>query len=117
MFKTIFTVTKKVYDSTKYSAYFENYHEAFVFAKKEVIKANDNKLVGILPTKRNYLDGSFLLTWDLDNVEIFMHDNAWITDFRVNGIGFYDEHGLLTEFENMDIMREYFKNSQKIAVS
>lgn len=110
MFKTIFTVTKMVGESKIYSAYFENYFDAFIFAKKEVAKVKR----GCEFTKRGYLDGGFQLEWDLNNVHFLMNDFAWITDFRFNGIGFYDETGLVVEdFESLDSMRAYFKRSQK----
>lgn len=112
MFKTIFTVTKMVGESKEYSAYFEDYYSAFVFAKKEVAKIKK----GCDFRKRGYLDGGFQLEWDLYNVQFFMNDFAWITDFRFNGIGFYNETGLQVEdFESMDSLRKYFKRSQEIA--
>ena len=114
MFKTIFTVTKMVGESKEYSAYFENYFDAFVFAKKEVAKIK----FGCGFRKRGYLDGGFQLEWDLDGVQFFMNDFAWITDFRFNGIGFYNESGLQVEdFDSMDSLREYFKRSQEMALN
>ena len=112
MFKTIFTVTKLVGDSKEYSAYFENYFDAFVFAKKEVAKIK----IGCEMRKRGYLDGGFQLSWDLGNTEFIMNDFAWITDFRFNGVGFYNESGLLIDdFCSMESLREYFKRSRRIA--
>ena len=116
MFKTIFTVTKMVGESKEYSAYFENYFDAFVFAKKEVSKIKKGK--GCDFTKRKYLDGSFQMEWNLDYIQFQLNDFAWITDFRFNGIGFYNESGLQVEdFDSMDSLRKYFKRSQEMALN
>ena len=54
----------------------------------------------------------------MDNVQFFMNDFAWITDFRFNGIGFYNESGLQVEdFDSMDSLRKYFKRSQEMALN
>ena len=116
MFKTIFTVKKIVGESREYSAYFENYFDAFVFAKKEVSKIK--KWKGCDFTKRGHLDGSFQMEWDLDYIQFQLNNFAWITDFRFNGIGFYDETGLqIDDFCSMETLRAYFKRSRLIALS
>jgi len=113
MVKTIFTVKKIVGETTDFSVYFESYHEAFVFAKKEAIRING--LGGSAFKEREYIDGSFSLTWDLDNIQILMNDFAWVTDYCANGIKFYDESGLPFDFETMEDLRSWFALKRKLA--
>lgn len=116
MFKTIFTVRKRTgsdFGSHIYSAYFEDFDEAKKFAEKEIKKVEQEFSF----TKRFFLDGSFCYSWISDYCWISLDNNAWITDFRFNGIGFHNETGLLIgDFETMDDLKNYFKRSVEKAL-
>lgn len=114
MFRTIFTVTKIVSESTHYRAHFEDFAEAKKFAESEIEKVGGEHLLAT----RHYLDGSFFYDYfSVEKpIEIHLDDFAWITDFRFSGLGFYDNTGLLIgNFESMDTLREFFKRSRKIS--
>ena len=116
MFKTIFTVRKRTgsdFGSWIYSAYFEDFDEAKKFAENEVKKVEQEFSF----TMRSYIDGSFCYSWVSDYCWISLDDNAWITDFRFNGLGFYNETGLLVgNFKTMDDLKKYFKSSVSLAM-
>ena len=116
MFKTIFTVTKKIgsdYGTTEYQAYFENFEDAEKFVVNEVRKIDED----IVYCKRSHFDGSFIHSWIFDYVYFTLDNLAWVTDFMVDGIGFYHSGGLLTEFENYDFLKAYIKRSQEMALN
>ena len=111
MFKTIFTVTKRTCGSIDSRVYFEDFKEAQKFAEKE-----SKKLSGIVVLYgHKYPDGSLLYEWADKFHEITLDDFAWVTDFRVNGIGFYHNDGILLEFPNYDELQKYFLRSQEFS--
>lgn len=116
MFKTIFTVRKRTgsdYCCNIFAAHFENFDEAKRFAESEVKKVEEDFSF----TKEFFFDGSFCYSWISDYCWITLDDNAWVTDFRFNGFGFYDHTGLLIgDFETMEDLRNYFKRSVELAL-
>ena len=113
MFRSIFTVRKFKGDSTEYQAYFEDFDKAKKFAESEVEKIGEDYVF----TKKTHFDGSFTLSWTFDNYLIWLHDSCWITDFRVNGIGFYDDSGLLWEFDTMEDFRSWLALKNRLAMN
>ena len=113
MFKTIFTVRKFTDDSTEYRAYFEDFDEAKKFAESEVEKMNERYVY----KKKTYFDGSVLYSWMFDHHLFWLHDNAWLTDFRVNGIGFYDDSGSLYEFDTMADFQSWLALRNRLAIN
>ena len=115
MFNTIFTVTKRIgsdLGTIEYQAYFEDFEDAEKFVANEVRKIGENYTY----CERSHFDGSFIHSWMFDYILFELNDFAWVTDFRVNGIGFYHSGGLLTEFENYDLLKKYIKHSQEMAL-
>lgn len=109
MFKTIFTVTKRTCESTDFKVYFEDFDKAKRFADTE-----SKKLIGLVAHyAHHYIDGSCLYEWADKYHTISLDDYAWLTDFRVNGIGFYNNGGILTEFETYEDFQKYILHSQK----
>ena len=114
MFKTIFTVTKKTCDSTEYSAFFEDFDKAKEFAEKESKNLVKEDFCFYETT---HFDGSYVCNWSDRYYDISLDDFAWVTDWRVNGIGFYHSGGILTEFENYEELQRFILKSQEIALS
>ena len=114
MFRTIFTVTKKTCESTDYEVYFEDFEKAKKFAVSESKKLSDGIIVHY---GHHYPDGSLHYVWADKSHEVFLDDYAWITDFRVNGIGFYHSGGILSEFDDYDSLKAFIKRSQEIALN
>ena len=120
MFKTIFTVRKRTgwdYGSDIFSAYFENFDDAKKFAEAEAEKVNKTDKVFSF-SKKTHLDGSFTYSWLSENCWITLDDFAYITDYRFNGHGFYDNTGLLVgDFKTLDDLRGYFRRSVEMALN
>lgn len=117
MFKTIYSVRKEVCESQIYTAYFENFDDAKKFAEAEAEKVNKTDKVFSF-SKKTYLDGSFTYSWLSDYCWITLDDDAYITDFRFNGFGFYNETGLLVgDFKTLDDLRGYFRRSVEMALN
>lgn len=110
MFRTIFTVTLYKGESTIFRAFFEDCADARTFAENLTKKTADKYCY----SRRDYFDGSFLLTWLGDWTEILLDDNAWVTDLESNGIRFYDTLGLNTDFESYDDFKNFIEHSQEI---
>lgn len=111
MFKTIYSVTKKTCGSTDFRVFFEEFDKAKQFAESE-----SKKLSGLVNHYgHHYPDGSLLYEWENKTSQISFDDYAWVTDFRVNGIGFYHSGGLLTKFENYEELRKFILKSQKFS--
>lgn len=106
MFKTIYTVRRKQGDSTLYDALFEDYGKAKAYAENEVAGIDDDFIYG----KRYHNDGSFVESWTGDHNEVVLNDNAWLTDFRTNGIAFHNECGLVWEFENYEAFQKFIND-------
>ena len=98
MFATIYTVQRIQNESTVFRAYFEEYDEAKAFAEQQVKEIKDDFTFG----KRSYPDGSFQHSWTGDHNEIVLNDFAWLTDYRTEGVCFYDESGLTWPFSNYE---------------
>lgn len=113
MFETIYSVRKEVCESHIYTALFEELADARKFIEKEIAKIEGQ----CWKTKKRHLDGSFSETWDFDNVTFYLDDFAWVTDFRANGIKFYDHTGLTFDFDSRDALEEFFARSVRIALN
>ena len=96
MFKTIYTVRKIRGESTEYRAYFEEYNDAKKFAEKEAATIDDCFSIG----QRHHLDGSFEYSWTGHHSEVLMNDFAWLCDYNCKGIRFYDDQGLVWNYDN-----------------
>lgn len=114
MFKTLFTVKKKVQFTvknkvqrrTQLTAYFYTFKEAEQFAKKLASNTREE----LLFTRHNHPDGSILLWWQGDVVEIMLDDNSWMTDTKSGGVRLMP---LGLDFIDEKHINNFIKNSQK----
>jgi len=114
MFKTLFTVEKKVCESTEFTVLFEDYGKAKEFAFGLVQNLTEKEDEDFTHWSRKHLDGSMLILWMSNRYEISIDDYAWITDYRTDGIRFYDHCGIPVEFDSMDSLKEYIKLKRRL---
>ena len=114
MFKTLFTVEKKVCGSTDFTVLFEDYGKAKEFAFGLVQNLTEKEDEDFTHWSCKHLDGSMLIMWMSNRYEISIDDNAWITDYPTEGIRFHDHCGLPFEFDSMDSLKEYIKLNQRL---
>lgn len=114
MFRTLFTVEKKVCGSTEFTTLFEDYGKAKQFAVDLVNNLTEKENQDFAHWSKKYFDGSMLVMWMSNRYEISIDDNAWITDFRTDGIRFHDHCGIVTEFDSIDSLKEYIKSTQRL---
>lgn len=109
MFGTIYTVTKRTCDSTNFEVFFEDFDKAkeFAFKLSEELTKEDKIFY-----ETTHFDGSYICNWSDRYRDIELHDFAWFTDWRVNGIGFYHSGGILTEFPNYEELQKFILKSQ-----
>ena len=106
MFKSLYRVRKKVQQSTISIAYFYTFKEAEQFAKRLASNTREEMLF----TRHNHPDGSILLWWQGDVVEIMLDDNSWMTSTKNGGIRLMP---LGLDFIDEKHINNFIKNSQK----